>query len=42
VNDSVLPEQTRDDTDEGWQEDLPDDNTRRLLEERPPHHERAD
>jgi hypothetical protein len=34
----VLPEQTRDDTDEGWGE-RPDANTNdeRLLEDRPPH-----
>lgn len=36
------PEQTRDDTDEGWGEPRYDDrgDDRRLLEERPPHHDR--
>ena len=31
-----LPEQTRDDTDEGWGE-RPDSNDERLIEDRPPH-----
>jgi hypothetical protein len=34
----VLPEQTRDDTDQGWGERHPD-NDERLLDERPPHWE---
>ncbi len=38
----VLPESTRDDTDEGWRsgDERPDDDVQRLLEERPPHHDR--
>ncbi len=38
---AVAAEQTRDDMDEGWGErpGEPDDDVRRLLEERPPHHE---
>jgi hypothetical protein len=32
----VLPEQTRDDTDEGWGEH-PSSNDERLLADRPPH-----
>ncbi|HEU5034322.1 MAG TPA: hypothetical protein VFT62_06140 [Mycobacteriales bacterium] len=40
----VLPEQTRDDTDVGWGDDRrsEDDDLRRLLDERPPHHEPRD
>jgi len=34
----VLPEQTRDDTDQGWGERRAD-NDERLLDERPPHWE---
>jgi hypothetical protein len=42
-DDSVLPDQTRDDTDVGWGDDAPrdaaeDEDVRRLLDERPPHH----
>ena len=33
-----LPEQTRDDTDEGWG-DRPASNDQRLIEDRPPHWE---
>jgi hypothetical protein len=42
--DEPLPDQTRDDTDIGWGEPPTDDdeNLRRLLEERPPHHEDRD
>jgi hypothetical protein len=39
--DESLPEQTRDDTDLGWGEPLAredDEDLRRLLDERPPHH----
>ena len=40
--DEPLPEQTTDDTDVGWGE-LPDaDDIRRLIDERPPHHEDRD
>jgi hypothetical protein len=41
---SGLPEQTRDDTDVGWGDERPsdDDDVRRLLDERPPHHEDYD
>lgn len=35
---TILPDQTRDDTDEGWGE-LPQDNDERLLANRPPHWE---
>jgi hypothetical protein len=35
---AVLPDQTRDDTDQGWGERTPD-NDERLLDERPPHWE---
>ena len=39
----VLPEQTRDDTDEGWggrdREDWPGDDDERYLRDRPPHWE---
>ena len=39
----VLPDQTRDDTDDGWGERSDgDDDVRRLLDERPPHHEDRD
>lgn len=41
MTEPVLPDQTRDDTDEGWREDV-DDDVRRLVAERPPHHDRAD
>jgi hypothetical protein len=36
----TLPEQTSDDTDVGWGDERPsdDDDVRRLLDERPPHH----
>ncbi len=41
----LLPESTRDDTDEGWRssdaDDAEADDLRRLLDERPPHHDRA-
>lgn len=33
---TILPDQTRDDTDAGWGE-RSRDNDRRLLEDRPPH-----
>ncbi|MGA8114171.1 MAG: hypothetical protein WCA46_10960 [Actinocatenispora sp.] len=33
---TILPDQTRDDTDLGWGE-VRQDNDRRLLEDRPPH-----
>ena len=33
----VLPDQTADDTDAGWGEVEPDDDTR-LLDDLPPHH----
>jgi len=38
--DPVLPAQTADDTDVGWGDDVPsdDDDVRRLLDDRPPHH----
>ena len=35
---TILPDRTRDDTDEGWGE-LPQDNDERLLANRPPHWE---
>ena len=44
----LLPESTRDDTDEGWRSsddpsyDDEADDVRRLVRERPPHHDRAD
>lgn len=34
---TILPDQTRDDTDAGWGEP-PRDNDSRLLEDRPPHY----
>ena len=34
----ILPDQTTDDTDAGWGETDADDDTRRLLDEVPPHH----
>ncbi len=35
----LLPEQTADDTDAGWGESVEnDDDERRLLDEKPPHH----
>jgi hypothetical protein len=42
-DDGVLPDQTRDDTDVGWGDDVrrdaeDDEDLRRLLDERPPHH----
>jgi len=39
--DDPLPDQTVDDTDVGWGDDAPsadEDDVRRLLDERPPHH----
>jgi hypothetical protein len=38
--DQPLPDQTSDDTDAGWGESPPrdDEDLRRLLDERPPHH----
>ena len=33
---TILPDQTRDDTDSGWGE-APSDNDERLLADRPPH-----
>ncbi len=44
----LLPESTRDDTDEGWRssDEPPYDDeaadVRRLVDERPPHHDRLD
>jgi len=38
----VLPEVTRDERETGWGEDSHDDDERRLLDERPPHHEDRD
>jgi hypothetical protein len=40
AGDDRLPEQTSDDTDEGWNEPptSDDDELRRWLDERPPHH----
>jgi hypothetical protein len=35
----VLPDQTSDDTDRGWGDELPVDDDERLRAERPPHHE---
>lgn len=39
-DDDPLPAQTTDDTDAGWGEspDTDEDEVRRLLDERPPHH----
>ena len=38
-DDAVLPEQTRDDTDQGWGErDRDDDDTSRFTDDLPPHH----
>jgi len=37
----VLPDQTEDDTDRGWGDEA-EDNTERLLADRPPHHEARD
>jgi hypothetical protein len=34
----LLPEQTADDTDPGWRESADNDDDRRLLDEKPPHH----
>ena len=42
-DDEPLPEQTTDDTDLGWGEDPSRDDdadVQRLLDERPPHHDR--
>jgi hypothetical protein len=36
LDEEVLPQQTRDDTDQGWGE-RPTSNDDRLLEDRPPH-----
>ena len=38
----VLPDVTGDESDRGWGDDRPseDDEVRRLLDERPPHHDR--
>lgn len=36
LDEDVLPQQTRDDTDRGWGE-RPSSNDDRLLEDRPPH-----
>lgn len=36
----VLPDGTRDETDVGWGERPPYDDDQRLLDERPPHHDR--
>ena len=39
----LLPDRTTDETDIGWGDDSEvDDATRRLLDERPPHHEDYD
>lgn len=40
--DEPLPDQTRDDTDEGWGEPAVTDDDQRLLDERPPHHVERD
>jgi hypothetical protein len=44
--DEPIPEQTTDDTDVGWGDDPrgagEEDDVRRLLDERPPHHEDRD
>lgn len=42
MSDPLLPDQTRDDTDEGWRDaaDPDPEDLRRFLEERPPHHDR--
>lgn len=37
-DDDLLPEQTSDDTDRGWNERQPDNDLERFLRERPPHH----
>ncbi len=34
------PEQTTDDIDAGWGEQIETDDDRRFLDERPPHHDR--
>ena len=36
-DDAVLPEQTADDTDEGWSERPDESDDERLLREKPPH-----
>jgi hypothetical protein len=39
ADDPVLPDQTTDDTDDGWGDRVvDDDNDERLLDELPPHH----
>jgi len=38
----VLPDVTRDEQETGWGDETPeDDDVRRLLDERPPHHDRG-
>lgn len=40
MGEPTLPDQSRDDTDAGWGEHDQSDDDQRLLEERPPHHDR--
>ena len=39
MSEPVLPDQTSDDTDVGWGDEPDEDDVRRLLDERPPHHD---